>query len=159
MLSMRTRTIALLTFALALAGCQTTAQRPEPLLPASHHPSAGRDMAPGSVWRSAAAGTAQGRWIVGSQPGLVVYESRLPAAGLREVRPQELAGLTASVSPPAGEGCRIELTDGAQLSGGAVQRQECDGTALAGVVSWRRDASGYVFLRRDGRSVRVRIID
>lgn len=156
---MRTRTIGLLATALAVAGCQTAAQRPEPLLEAGHHPSAGRDMAAGAVWRRASAGPAHGRWIVGSQPGLVIYESRLPGSGLQEVSPRDLAGLTAAAPAPAGEGCRLELIDGARASGGRAHRQDCAGSSLAGVVTWRRDPSGYVFVRRDGRSVRVRIID
>lgn len=154
---MRVPHFALLGLAVALGGCQSTAMRQSPLM-ADQHPAAGRDMAAGAVWSNTATASGGGRWIVANEPGRVVYESRLAAPGLQEVTAEQVARMTAPQAE-AGDGCRMEMHEGGRRASGGVHRQGCAGSPLADVVAWRRQGSGYVFTRRDGRPVNVTIID
>jgi hypothetical protein len=155
---MRVPHIALVGVAVLVGGCQSTAMRQSPATP-DLRPAAGRDMAAGAVWHTTStASGGGGRWIVGSEPGRVVYESRLAAPGLQEVTADQVARMTAPQAE-AGDGCRIEMHDGGRRASGGVYRQGCAGSPLADVVAWRRQGSDYVFTRRDGRTVRVDIID
>ncbi|AVO46751.1 hypothetical protein [Phreatobacter cathodiphilus] len=155
---MRVRHIALMGLALLAGGCQSTAMRTSPLA-SDLHPSAGGDMTAGTVWHTASTGPGEGgRWIVGNDPGRVVYESRLRAPGLQEVTAEQVARMTAPQAAPGGD-CRIEMHDGGRRASGGVHRHGCAGSPLADVVAWRRQGADYVFTRRDGGPLRVRIID
>lgn len=148
---MRIHAIVFLGLGLSLGACQSVGPA---AMRTDMHPDAGRDMIPGATWRTASS-DAGAQWRVGRDASTVVMVSSTEREGLRQVRQSELANL---VGPPpmSGSGCRVEIAPGSS-------RPAADGCApaspLAGVTGYRREGSQIVFLRGNGRPVRVTFVD
>lgn len=149
--------LAALSF-LVMAGCTSHTARIDNPLP-SAHPLSGADMRPGASWRTTAASShPQGRWVVSRDPGMVLFVSPRPGPDLRTVTAAEFGSL--AVPPPSDVAgpCRIELGS-AGRAGAVIDRTHCDHSPLGEVVSWRQEGAGMVLVRRNGRPIRVTIID